>query len=359
MGGGAPDEARGGARGRLRRRRRDARRGRVAEGPRGDLVHVVEIRLHGHVGGGLLGHGGRMVPAMLGRLRRAMATATSTEPRLATPPAGSGMRRHLNLTRELAVTQFKLKYTGSVLGYLWSLLKPMMTFGIMWAVFERLLHAGRTSDRFTMQLLVGIVIWTFFAETTITAVNAIVVNGNLINKASFPRAILVVASSLTALMTFAINLTLIVLIAGASHQLTLGWHSLAAIPLLIELYVLVIGISMLLSALFVFYRDLGHIWEIFTQLLFYGSAVRSARAHPDHAGDRAQPRGPDHRGHPPRAGDRGPEGALDLDPPRRAHRLPPGGDRDRGGGRPRRLPAPRAAILREPLKPLRHSARPM
>ena len=214
-----------------------------------------------------------MVPAMLGRLRRAMATATSTEPRLATPPAGSGMRRHLNLTRELAVTQFKLKYTGSVLGYLWSLLKPMMTFGIMWAVFERLLHAGRTSDRFTMQLLVGIVIWTFFAETTITAVNAIVVNGNLINKASFPRAILVVASSLTALMTFAINLTLIVLIAGASHQLTLGWHSLAAIPLLIELYVLVIGISMLLSALFVFYRDLGHIWEILSQLLLYASAI--------------------------------------------------------------------------------------
>lgn len=203
-----------------------------------------------------------------------MATATTTEQRLATPPAaGRGMRRHLNLTRELAVTQFKLKYTGSVLGYVWSLLKPLMVFAIMYAVFDRLLHAGRTSDRFTMQLLVGIVIWTFFAETTITAVNAIVVNGNLINKASFPRAILVVASSLSALMTFAINLTLIVLIAGLTHNLTLGWHSLAAIPLLVELYVLVIGISLLLSALFVFYRDLGHIWEIFTQLLFYGSAV--------------------------------------------------------------------------------------
>src|SRR5207237_929860 len=98
------------------------------------------------------------------------------------------MGRHLNLTRELAVTQFKLKYTGSVLGYLWSLLKPMMVFGIMYAVFDRLLNAGRTSDRFTLQLLIGIVVWTFFAETTVTAVNAIVVNGNLINKASFPRA---------------------------------------------------------------------------------------------------------------------------------------------------------------------------
>jgi ABC-2 type transport system permease protein len=203
-----------------------------------------------------------------------MATATSADP-LAThsPPPGGRMGRHLNLTRELALTQFKLKYTGSVLGYLWSLLKPMMVFAIMYAVFDRLLHAGRTSDRFTLQLLIGIVIWTFFSETTVTAVNAIVVNGNLINKASFPRAILVIASSLTALMTFAINLSLIVVIAGAARQLSLGWHSLLAVPLLIELYALVIGISLILSALFVFYRDLGHIWEIFTQLLFYGSAV--------------------------------------------------------------------------------------
>jgi ABC-2 type transport system permease protein len=203
-----------------------------------------------------------------------MATATSAEPLVThSPPPGGRMGRHLNLTRELALTQFKLKYTGSVLGYLWSLLKPMMVFAIMYAVFDRLLHAGRTSDRFTLQLLIGIVIWTFFSETTVTAVNAIVVNGNLINKASFPRAILVIASSLTALMTFAINLSLIVVIAGAARQLSLGWHSLLAVPLLIELYALVIGISLILSALFVFYRDLGHIWEIFTQLLFYGSAV--------------------------------------------------------------------------------------
>jgi ABC-2 type transport system permease protein len=160
-----------------------------------------------------------------------------------------------------------------VLGYLWSLLKPMMIFGIMYAVFDRLLHAGRTSDRFTMQLLVGIVLWTFFAETTGTAANAIVVNGNLIMKASFPRAILVVASSLSSLMTFTINLSLIVVIAGATHNLSLGWHSALALPLLVELYALVIGISLILSSLFVFYRDLGHIWEILTQLLFYGSAV--------------------------------------------------------------------------------------
>ncbi len=204
-----------------------------------------------------------------------MATATSAEPLVSPspPPSGGRMGRHLNLTRELAVTQFKLKYTGSVLGYVWSLLKPMMVFAIMYAVFDRLLHAGQSSDRFSLQLLVGIVIWTFFAETTVSAVNAIVVNGNLINKASFPRAILVVASSLTALMTFAINLSLIVVVAGAARQLSLGWHSLLAVPLLLELYALVIGISLILSALFVFYRDLGHIWEIFTQLLFYGSAV--------------------------------------------------------------------------------------
>jgi ABC-2 type transport system permease protein len=204
-----------------------------------------------------------------------MAASTPAEPLLRPRQwaAADGMRRHLNLTRELAVTQFKLKYTGSVLGYLWSLLKPLMIFAITYAVFARLLGAGRTSDRFPMQLLVGIVVWTFFAETTGTAVNAIVVNGNLINKASFPRAILVIASSISALMTFVINLMLIVIIAGATHNLSLGWHSVTSLPLLVELYALVIGIALILSSLFVYYRDLGHIWEILVQLLFYGSAV--------------------------------------------------------------------------------------
>jgi ABC-2 type transport system permease protein len=187
------------------------------------------------------------------------------------PP--TSWHRHVNLVRELALTQFKLKYTGSVLGYLWSLLKPLMLFAIMYAIFGFLFKLGRTSPNFPIQLLLGIVVWNFFAESTSTAMSSIASNGNLIRKAYFPRAILVVASSLTALITFLINLALIVVIATPFGAMDPGWRSLSAPLFLVELYALILGISLILASLFVFFRDLGHIWEVLSLVLFYGSAV--------------------------------------------------------------------------------------
>jgi ABC-2 type transport system permease protein len=183
------------------------------------------------------------------------------------------LRRHANLTRELAISQFKLKYTGSVLGYVWSLVKPVMLFGILYVVFAKLFHLDRNTPNFVFQLLFAIVLFTFFQETTSAAMNSIASNGNMIRKAYFPRSILVVAATLSSLMTFFINLTLITVIAGALGKLSLGWQSLLAPLFIVELYLLVLGISLLLSSLFVFYRDLGHIWDIFMQLLIYASAV--------------------------------------------------------------------------------------
>jgi ABC-2 type transport system permease protein len=207
--------------------------------------------------------------------------ATSVETHLPTDAGAAtsselrrgALRRHANLTRELAISQFKLKYTGSVLGYMWSLVKPLMMFAILYVVFAKLFHLDRGTDNFVFQLLLGIVLWTFFQETTAAAMNSIASNGNMIRKAYFPRVILVIAATLSSLMTFVINLVLIVIIAGSLGKLALGWHSLLLPLFLVELYVLVLGISMLLSALFVFYRDLGHIWEIAMQLLIYASAV--------------------------------------------------------------------------------------
>ena len=188
-------------------------------------------------------------------------------------PRSGSLRRHANLTRELAITQFKLKYTGSVLGYVWSLVKPLMIFAILWVIFDKVFHLGRGTDRFVLQLLVAVVLFTFFQETTSTAMNAIAGNGNLIRKAYFPRPILVIAASLSSLITFLINMSLIVVIATPMGQILPGWRTLLLPLFVIELYALVLGLSLLLSALFVFHRDLGHIWEIFMQLLVYGSAV--------------------------------------------------------------------------------------
>ena len=130
----------------------------------------------------------------------------------AIPRPKSVFQRNLNLVRELSITSFKLKYTGSALGYIWSLIKPLMLFGIMFLVFSILLRAGSRDTDFPVQLLIAIVAWTFFTEATSTAMNAVAGNGDLIRKAYFPRWILVVASTTSALLTFAINTTLVLVV---------------------------------------------------------------------------------------------------------------------------------------------------
>ncbi|PZR93255.1 MAG: LPS ABC transporter [Candidatus Nephthysia bennettiae] len=179
--------------------------------------------------------------------------------------------RYLNLVRELALSNFKLKYTGSVLGYLWSLFKPLMYFGVLYVIFVEFFHQ-RQPD-FPLQLFVAIVLFTFFSECTATALGSIAGNAHLIRKANFPLSALVVANSVTALLTLAINLSLLVVVATPFGRLHLGLQSLAAPLLLVELYLFSLGVGMILASAYVFYRDLGHVWEVFLQVLLYGCGV--------------------------------------------------------------------------------------
>ncbi|HEX6539138.1 MAG TPA: hypothetical protein VF155_08165, partial [Candidatus Dormibacteraeota bacterium] len=176
-----------------------------------------------------------------------MSVLARVSPRLSAPGGGKEFARNAALIRELAWTQFKLKYTGSVLGYLWSLLKPAMLFGILYVIFVVLLR--QRAHEFGLQLLVGIVFFTFFTECTGTAMSSIAGNAGLIQKAYFPRWVLVIASSMTAAMTFLINFTLIIAVAAPLGRVELGLRSLAAIPLVLELYVLSVGLSLLLASL--------------------------------------------------------------------------------------------------------------
>jgi ABC-2 type transport system permease protein len=195
--------------------------------------------------------------------------------RRGTSSRASAFQSNLNLTRELAVTAFRLKYTGSVLGYAWSLVNPLLVFGTTYFVFVNFLLKNRLNgaENFPVQLLLGIVLWTFFSDATSAAVGAITANGHIIRKAYFPRWIVVVAATLSSAMTLAVNLVLVLAIGIPLGWFHLGLQALAVPLLLIELYMFVVGIGLLLSALFVFYRDLGQVWVITLQLLFYGSAV--------------------------------------------------------------------------------------
>jgi ABC-2 type transport system permease protein len=205
----------------------------------------------------------------------APTTATARLPRSGAEAsrALSSFHHYRHLTLELALSQFKLRYTQSVLGYLWSLLKPAMTFAITYFIFVGLFNIRDNTPYYGIQLLLGIVIWTFFSECTAMSMGAVASSTALIRKAYFPRSILVIAASLTSLFTFLINLVLVIVIALGLGQIDIGLRSIAAIPLLLELYLLTLGISLFLSALFVQFRDVGHLWEVLTQLLFYGSGV--------------------------------------------------------------------------------------
>lgn len=191
------------------------------------------------------------------------------------PERPSGLSTQLNLVRELAVTAFKLKYTGSALGYLWSLAKPLMLFGMMYIVFALFLLRGRTTplENFPAQLLVGIVVWFYFGEATHAALNAVVSNGDMLRKAFFPRWILVVAAVLSASMTLAVNMLLMLALGLSFHWYHVGWQTLLVIPLLLELSLLATGVGLILAAVYVYYRDLGHIWDVVLQLMFYATAV--------------------------------------------------------------------------------------
>ena len=181
-------------------------------------------------------------------------------------------RRNRILLRELVVTDFKLRYQGSVLGYLWSLLKPLMLFVIMYIVFVHFLKFGSNIEHFPVYLLLGIVMWTFFLEATSQGMEAIVARGDLIRKISFPKYVIVVSATLSALINFILNL-IVVLVFILFNGVDLKWSALILPLNILELYIFALSVAFLLSALYVKYRDISHIWEVFLQGAFYATPI--------------------------------------------------------------------------------------
>lgn len=179
---------------------------------------------------------------------------------------------YLGLTKELALTDFKLKYQGSVLGYLWSLVKPLTLFLVLYFVFVRFIRIGSSIEHYPAYLLFGIVVWGFFTEITATSVDAIVSRGELIRKVFFPRIVLVISRGTAALITFSLNL-IVVLVVIKLTGITIHARALLAPLLILETFILTTGIALILSSLFVRFRDLSHLWEVTLQILFYATPI--------------------------------------------------------------------------------------
>jgi ABC-2 type transport system permease protein len=171
----------------------------------------------------------------------------------------------------VAGVEFKLKYTDSVLGVVWSVIKPLSYFTILWMVFGRLFKLSNF-PHYPLFLLIGIVVYTFFVDSTMTSIPSVVSAGSMIRRLSFPRLILPISTTMTAAITFGINLCVVVVFIAASG-LAPGPRWLLVPPLLLELYAFILGLAFLLSASFVRYRDVGQVWELTVQLLFYASPI--------------------------------------------------------------------------------------
>jgi ABC-2 type transport system permease protein len=185
---------------------------------------------------------------------------------------GSDPRRLMHLSLTLAVLEFKLRFFGSVLGYLWQLMRPLLLFGVLYAVFTQFVKLGAGIDFYPAILLTGIVLFTFFSDATARSVTAVLDRENLVRKIEFPRLVVPVAVILIAYFNLILNLlAVLVFVLLTGVDVRVEWLALPL--LLLPLGMFAAGLAMLLSALYVRFRDVQPIWEVVLQVAFYGSPI--------------------------------------------------------------------------------------
>jgi ABC-2 type transport system permease protein len=170
----------------------------------------------------------------------------------------------------MAVADFKIKYDNSALGYLWSLLKPLLMFGTLYLVFS--VFVRWQIENYKLYLLLGIILWNFFAEVTLNSMVLLEGKASILKKIYFPRWIIVIASSLTSLLTLLLN-TIVFFIFFFVSGAHLRSSALLLIVYLVELYIFAVGLALLLCSLYPKFRDIHHIWEVFVQLGFWATPI--------------------------------------------------------------------------------------
>lgn len=187
-------------------------------------------------------------------------------------PALATLRHQARIVFVIASSEFKLKYADSALGYVWSLLKPLGLFAMLYVVFGRFLKLGAGIPHYPIYLLLGIVLWTFFSDATSLGMESIVKRSTLLSKLAFPRVVIPLSVTASSAITFGVNLVAFAALVAINGIVpNVRW---LLIPLLLaELYVFVLGLTLFLSTVFVRLRDIGQVWELVLLLLFYASPI--------------------------------------------------------------------------------------
>jgi ABC-2 type transport system permease protein len=186
---------------------------------------------------------------------------------------GTDPGRLLHLTWALAKTEFKLAFFGSVLGYLWQLMRPLLLFGVIYLVFTHA-HLSKLNSFpfYPAALLLGIVLFTFYSESTGGSVPSLVNRESLVRKVEFPRLAVPLATVLTALFNLSLNLiTVTVFLFASGGPVRLSWLELPV--LIVAFAAFASGLGMILSVGYVRYRDVRPIWEVVLQMTFYASGI--------------------------------------------------------------------------------------
>jgi ABC-2 type transport system permease protein len=185
---------------------------------------------------------------------------------------GDDARRFWALTWTLAVTDWKLRYYGSILGYVWTLARPFAFFGVIYVVFTEIANIGGDIPNYGVYVLLSMVLFQFFGEATTSSVTSLVARENLLRKMRFPRLVIPLSTVLTALMNLGATMLAVFVFAIASGVYPdWGWLEL---PVLVSLLAtLATGTGMLLATLYVRFRDVQPIWDVGTQILFYASPI--------------------------------------------------------------------------------------
>ena len=204
------------------------------------------------------------------------ATAPGAQPELRPVPGPSsiagGAKRFFNLLWVMAVSEFKLTFHGTVLGYAWSLARPLLMFGVLLAVFTQVFRFGDDVNDYPALLLLNIMLFTLFAEATQRAVTSVVAREHIVRKTQFPRLVIPLSIVLTELFNLALNLAAVMVFILA-YGVDAQWTWLLLPVLVLALSVLTVAVSMILSALYPRFRDVALIWSVMSTVLFYATPI--------------------------------------------------------------------------------------
>jgi len=175
-------------------------------------------------------------------------------------------RKYINLVYEFSVSDFKLREQGTVLGFIWTLLHPLLMFGILYMLFAKRLGVG--IEHYGIYLLIGILHWNFFSTATTQGLKSIMMRREMLRNICIPMTAIVISSVLTVFISFMFEMVILV---GFLLFLKIGFSAamlLFPVIVLIQL-LLIIGISLVLSCLNVYFKDMQHIWDILLRIGFF------------------------------------------------------------------------------------------